>query len=129
MAPLRRHTPALWLIAAVVLMVRALVPSGWMPSVEQDGGIRILLCTGQGTTIATLTHDGNIKGGDDGESSTTRETCPYGVIAQPFDVPDAIALPEAQPAPDGISQPRPVLALIVARKGLRPPARGPPAFV
>ncbi|MCK9541671.1 MAG: DUF2946 family protein [Novosphingobium sp.] len=135
MAYLRRHMPALWLLAAAVLMVRALVPSGWMPSVE-DGGVRIVLCTGQGPVMATLERDGQIRhdggehtGGEHTEGTQdVRDTCPFGTVAQPFHPPAPVALPGPLPLAAPLDTPAPAVALIAARKALRPPARGPPAF-
>ena len=122
----RRHPALFWLLAAALLAVKALVPSGWMP-VASEGGIRIALCTGAGTTMARLDPQGRLHR-DGAPESPVREACPYATAATPFVLasPPTLAEPVVLPAiPDA---PALVAALIAARRALRPPARGPPAF-
>jgi hypothetical protein len=43
-----------------VLMLRVLIPAGWMPTTGADGMIRISVCTGMGVATAWIDHDGKI---------------------------------------------------------------------
>lgn len=122
----RRHSTLFWLIAAALLAVKALVPSGWMP-VASEGGIRIALCTGSGTTMATLDPEGRLH--RDGEpESPVQEACPFATAATPFVLASPPTLAEPPLPAAAIEPPALVAALIAARRALRPPARGPPAF-
>ncbi len=122
----RNRQPVLWLLVACLLAVRALVPSGWMP-VAEDDGIRIALCTGQGTVMARLDDQGRLHR-DGAPDNAPRETCPYATVTAPFDVPAGPVIAAASAAPVLVNRPSLTAALIAARKSLRPPARGPPAF-
>lgn len=121
----RRHSTLFWLLAAALLAVKALVPSGWMP-VASEGGIRIALCTGAGTTMATLDPQGRLH--RDGEpESAVQEACPYATAAAPFVLAVPPVLADAPLPAAGLEPAALVAALIAARRALRPPARGPPA--
>ena len=122
----RRHPALFWLLAAALLAVKAFVPSGWMP-VASEGGVRIALCTGAGTTMATLDPQGRLHR-DGAPESPVQEACPYATAATPFVLASPPML-AAAPLLVAMAEPAaPVAALIAARRALRPPARGPPAF-
>lgn len=127
MSARRRPLPILWLLAAALLAVKALVPTGWMPVVAGDGGIRIALCTSQGTVLATLDADGTVHR-DGAPESGNRDTCPFATVAAAFDLAAPPAMPPAFAASPFSARPLPVAAMVAARRALRPPARGPPAF-
>ena len=116
----------LWMLIALMIGVKALVPSGWMPVAGQDG-VRIALCTGSGPVVAIIGSDGTVHK-DSGDHDVPRETCPYGMLASAAALPDLPAL--AQPlAPETPVQPA-LIAQSVAPypHGPRPPTRGPPAL-
>jgi hypothetical protein len=119
------------LLVAALLVVRAAVPLGWMPAQTQDG-IRVLLCTGDGSaarTIELFVPIAGVDGQGSGEhpDDPPRDPCPFGLsFAKAFDLPAPIALPQ-MPAIAALGKaPEAVTARIVAARGVRPPARGPP---
>jgi hypothetical protein len=93
---LRLSLAALLVLAAFV--VRAALPMGWMPMQTQDG-IKVLLCSGDGSTGRTIEltlpktrSDG--RGSNPSQDDLPRDPCPFGVsFAQAFDLPAPIALP------------------------------------
>lgn len=119
---------ALWLFAALILLLRAAIPAGWMPQADA-GGIRIALCSGSGPIELTLEPDGTYHR-DAPAQPASHDPCPFGLAsAQPLDLPSAVALepPSYAAGPEPASQartapnPRP-------HRALRPPVRGPPLF-
>jgi hypothetical protein len=115
-----------WLLAAAALLLRAGLPSGWMPQAA-EGGIRIALCTGDSTVMATLGADGKVHK-DAPAPDAPRDPCPFGLTLAAAEVPTAPLFAAVPPAP----QAAPPMALAEAekriRRSIRPPARGPPAF-
>lgn len=125
----RRFSRALAsLVLAAALLGKLLVPGGWMP-VQADGhGVRIILCSGDGPLDAWLDATGKVhKGKLPSDSKGARDTCPYGALSAPADLPLVLALPAPAltgPAPQRL----PEIAVAVGR-GLAappPPATGPP---
>ena len=123
--------PAAALLVAALLVVRAAVPLGWMPAQTQDG-IRVLLCTGDGSaarTIELFVPKAGVDRQGSGEhpGDPARDPCPFGLsFAKAFDLPAAVAVPP-MPAIAALGKaPEAVTARIVAARGIRPPARGPP---
>lgn len=116
---------------AAAFLIRAALPLGWMPAQTQDG-IRVLLCTSDGSsgrTIELLLPKADGDAGDRGQhpDDLPRDPCPFGAaLAKAFDLPAPLAVPEmpALAAPE--TRPEAVTARIVAARGIRPPARGPP---
>ncbi len=133
MKALRPSSPGLvWLLLAGALLLRAAMPTGWMPTTDETG-FRILLCSGSGPVeTATAELKERLQAGhaqqNDG-NDTPRDPCPFGLaLSQALAMPAAPVAdlpPEAVAALDG---PAPVTARLVARRSLRPPARGPPSF-
>ncbi len=125
--PLRQFPATLKLLAVLVLLVRAFVPSGWMP-VADANGIRIAICSGSGPMELVLSKDGTLKK-DTGQQKAPRDPCPWGLgSAISADLPVPAALPDPpQALPDEF-----VRAIAFAARpfprGLRPPARAPPRF-
>jgi len=118
---------SLWLLA-LVLAMRAFVPTGWMPTAGNDG-IRVLLCTASGP-VALVLHPGGDHRDGDGAPGETRDPCPFAValgkaLAPP--PPLAAIIPAFPDAREHVA----VMAKIGAfvRRSLRPPARGPPLSV
>lgn len=123
---------SLWLLA-LVLALRSLVPTGWMPTAGDDG-IRVLLCTGSGPVALVLHPGGDHRDGDhrdgDGAPGEIRDPCPFAVAlgkAAPPPPPDAEIAPAVAHAQAHVA----MLATIgaIVRRSLRPPARGPPLSV
>jgi hypothetical protein len=119
------------LAVAAAFLIRAALPLGWMPAQTQDG-IRVLLCTSDGSSTRTIELV-LPKSGDDGQGTgqhpddLPRDPCPFGAaLAKAFDIPAPLAVPEipALAAPEVRMET--VTARIVAARAIRPPARGPP---
>jgi hypothetical protein len=120
-----RH-PLILPLLALLLAMRALVPSGWMP-VADAGGVHITLCTGQGMVDAVLGPDGKLKKSGAGDQAH-HDPCPYGTLGHAADLP---ALPQLAAAP--VPQPEiraalPVEQIVGILHAPRPPTRGPPAL-
>jgi hypothetical protein len=119
---------ALWLFAALVLMLRAAIPAGWMPQADA-GEIRIALCSASGPVELTLAADGTFHR-DAPAPPAPRDPCPFGMaIAQPLDMPPLAAIEPPTFAVD----PAPALPVSTAQvprshRALRPPSRGPPTL-
>jgi hypothetical protein len=124
MTALRRLSPAwIWLLVAAALALRLAAPPGWMP-VADSGGIRVALCTSSG--IKTILLDTGVPASGGTEA---RDPCPFGLAGA-----SALALPPVPDLPLGpallalLLVPILLAARLTARRALRPPARGPPAF-
>lgn len=129
MNPIRSYRPILWLALVAAVLLRAALPSGWMP-VAQDDGIRVLLCSGSGPVeiVVPVKRAAEPSNGDHG--AVPNEPCPYGLaLAKVMDMPAAapeVAMPHAGKALDGE---RLAAARLAILHNLRPPARGPPTLV
>ena len=141
----RRQTgkTAAWLIAAA-LILRAMVPFGWMPTEAAAGGLRIVLCSGSGPI--ELSPDGDRRfaalavraameqssAGRPGSANphgngAPHDPCPFGAaLGKACDIPVAIAAPQGRVAFERLPQAAPDLTQFVSRDSLPPPARGPP---
>ena len=128
-----RH-PGLSLAALLVvaaLLVRAVLPLGWMPAQTQDG-IRVLMCSGDGSTGRTIEltlpkSRSEGRGSIPSQDDVPRDPCPFGLsFAKAFDLPAPIALPAMAAIAAPEKTPEAITARIVAARGTRPPARGPP---
>lgn len=120
------------LLLAVVLCGKLLVPSGWMP-VSTQGGLTVVLCSGDGRTEAWVDQAGTLheglKPGDGskGNDHDGKDPCPYGALAAPVDTPETLAL-AAPLAPTAPVTPLDRATIAVGR-GLAappPPSTGPP---
>lgn len=112
-------------LVILALLVRILVPAGWMPSA--DGSRTITLCTGMGVQQISIAADGSLH--DKAPAAPQRDhPCAFAGIATPLDlaVDPATALIGALP----VAAIQPVLIGIVAvGRGLAappPPQTGPP---
>ena len=129
----------IWLILAAALLLRSIVPTGWMP-MSDGNSIRIMLCDGFGPAAGYTanqsndhvgpnagTHDHESMHGEGHGEDAPHDPCPFGLaLASALDVadPPAAVLPlEAVAAP---ASSRRIAARLVAASGLRPHARAPP---
>src|SRR5690606_12709368 len=122
-----RHSclPVMMLLAAALIM-RAVLPSGWMPVAGQDG-VRILLCSGQGPVATTLPLAGK-RGGNGQDQDTAKDVCPFATVLQPFDLAGEPVPEIAQAMPPALTGAALAEVRLVIWRSLRPPARGPPAL-
>jgi hypothetical protein len=125
---MRQIPVVLRLLAVLALLVRAAVPSGWMP-VAEAGGIRIAICSGAGPMEMVLTKDGTLhRDAPPPAPQVPRDPCPYGLAsAMVADIPPLVLL-----SPPPLVEPQEharatAFAEQPFARGLRPPARAPPA--
>ena len=138
MAPLRTltatHRRWLLLLFACAMLVRALIPTGWMPIADAQG-FRIVLCSGAGpmTPSATAPMDHAMAGmhhekSSDHHSQGPEHPCAFAGVTPAIDTP-----PLAAPLPPVRIRATPALAraLVTIGHGLAappPPQTGPPTF-
>jgi hypothetical protein len=80
-------------IALIAMLFRALLPSGWMPSVGGTPGIPIILCSVDGPTPAVLGSDGQpIKHSPVQDDGHQHDVCPF-AAAPHFATPVAVDIP------------------------------------
>ncbi len=114
-------------LLAVALVVRALVPTGWMP-VATAQGVRLALCPGQDVTPPAMAgmHHGHER---DGKQPPPDHPCAFAGLGLAADTAPPFVIPSAAPVAPPLVAAHP-LAVTVGR-GLAappPPATGPPAF-
>lgn len=73
--------PKVFLIASLILW--SLVPSGFMPTLAQDGQITMVICIGDGTIEMTFDRDGHPV-----EKETADKTCPFATFGVAAILPD-----------------------------------------
>lgn len=109
---------------ALTLLMRVVVPAGWMPAVA--GGQLITICSGMGEAKIWLDADGNpVKAPHDGKPATDGP-CAFAAGFSALDIPPAAAI--AVPAIyAGLVLPaREVVAIGRGLAAPPPPAIGPP---
>jgi hypothetical protein len=118
-------------VFACAILVRALVPAGWMPSVGADGGVVISLCTGAGAVDMVLAADGTVhEKAPVKHDGANDHPCAFAGLAQAFAAADPVVLPIALPAP--VIDPPLMPASVAVGRGLAappPPQTGPPLLV
>jgi hypothetical protein len=82
----RSNLIAIALLAAFAL--RMLVPSGWMPSVDEAGLTRITLCTGTGVSDAWLDSKGGLHKSDPDQKKQADSPCAFAGLGAAFDLVD-----------------------------------------
>ena len=143
----RHSRPAMvWLLLVVALLVRAGVPTGWMPMADGEGGVRIMLCSGtaavelappetahppehaQHAHGAHASDHGSSHHGGDTHEDMPHDPCPYGLaLAFALDA-QAPVLVDFRFAPNALDGAMPAAVRLAIRNTLRPPARAPPAI-
>lgn len=123
----RHRGLALWL-AAVALLMKVMVPAGYMPSIG-GGSVTITLCTGEGVKAVAVALPGAPAERSDGAKKQQQGTSPCAFTSLWSPASGAIdaallAIAIAFIMAFGV---RPVVQRIVATPAfLRPPLRGPP---
>jgi hypothetical protein len=129
---IRTHSPFRNLAAALILLVlamRVLVPSGWMPSA--DRGFALTICTGMDTQTVWMDTSGKLHKEDPSKGkSVEHQPCAFAGAAMASDVPPVdyqIAM-----APFALAPPAFAKRDVSVGAGLAappPPAIGPPCYV
>ncbi len=104
-------------LALIALIVRALIPAGWMP--DAAGGVTI--CS---ATLGTIHHDGTPSHDD---SKTSHEECPFAAAPHLASTPDVPHLTAPSMHAFTAATDRAYAATIAARFAPGSP-RAPPAF-
>ncbi|MES2058270.1 MAG: hypothetical protein V4564_20205 [Pseudomonadota bacterium] len=116
---------------ACAMLVRALVPAGWMPTVGANGGIVISMCTGMGAVEMVLAPDGTLhEKAPAKHDGTTDHPCTFAGLGQAFAAADPIPMPVLPPAT--FTAPPLTPHLVSIGRGLAappPPQTGPPILV
>jgi hypothetical protein len=128
MTPARRQ-PRLWLsLALMLLMVRALVPAGWMPA--QQRGQWITICSGAGVTMAWIGADGKIDKNHVPAKTEKAGYCAFAGLGMAVDLSLA-PINIATPAFVALLLPTltPAIAIGHGLAAPPPPKTGPPALI
>ena len=124
---LPRHIPLV--LIACAMLLRVLIPAGWMPTTGADGMARISICTGMGAETAWIDHDGKIHKDAPTGSHHDPQPCGFGVLGLGLDETPALILPLPAIA---------AAAALIARQSLSvghglaappPPSTGPPSLI
>ncbi|GAA0277452.1 hypothetical protein GCM10009127_17790 [Alteraurantiacibacter aestuarii] len=113
------------LLIVAALMLRVLVPQGYMLEQDGSGGIQVSLCNADGTWVIPM-KDGHP--GDDGQDEG-RQACAFAGHSSPATPPDdavSLPLPQLALAPYDAVRER---ALSPTSPRILPPARAPPTLV
>lgn len=127
----RGHRLAAWMFA-FALLVRVIVPQGYMLAPADDGLIRISVCTGYGAIEMAMDRDGRIVAiGDAPEhgKDTAEPDCPFAAALSPVLPAVSSAQFDRQHLP--LATLLPPSTGIVPGRGLAappPPSTGPPAL-
>ena len=113
-------------LLALALLMRVMVPAGWMPAA--GNGMAITLCTGMGPVAAWIDADGKVhkQGPSDSRSD---QPCAFSGLGTAFDLPTVHDV-SAAPLPAGLPLLAAQAATVDIGRGLAappPPATGPPA--
>lgn len=115
-----------WLVA-FALLLRVLVPPGWMPATGQ--GFTITLCTGTGPATTLLDLEGVPVPHKQG-SAPTDHPCAFAGMAVPLHHGGAVAILAPAPSHDEPARPPRLLASIgLGLAAPPPPSTGPPATI
>lgn len=118
-------------IFACAILVRALVPAGWMPTMGANGGIVISMCTGMGAVEMVLAPDGSLhEKAPVKHDGATDHPCTFAGLGQAFAAADPVAMPV--PLPVDFIDPPLAPQLVSIGRGLAappPPQTGPPILV
>jgi hypothetical protein len=86
----RAMRPVLFHLALAAMVLRALLPDGWMPnSAGLSGGTTLIICTIEGPTKLHVDADGTSHAPQD--QTHHHDVCPF-AVAGPFAPPTALAL-------------------------------------
>lgn len=114
-----RHRSTIWLMLAVVLLLRAAVPQGFMPERAENGSIALVVCGSGG--VVHIPFDKDVP-----RKPSAPSHCAFAGMGAPADLPPAFELAEILWSAEAFAAPEPA-AQATARLYPRPPSRGPPA--
>lgn len=109
------------LLLTLALVMRALLPQGFMPVASAEG-LRMEMCGGTAPVTIELDREAQP------QNSQKSAPCPYAIGTAGIDLPPGIVIPAPPPLITPPPAPQPEAARLTAERALRPPARGPPAI-
>lgn len=118
---------AAFTLIACALLLRALIPAGWMPTTGADGVARISICTGMGPTSAWIDRDGKLHKEAPAKKHRDQQPCGFGALGAGLDATPSLAI--VTPAdPDGTFAliDRQTLSISHGLAAPPPPSTGPP---
>lgn len=124
----RNRSRAIAIIALAAMMLRALLPDGWMPASSASAGTLLTICTMNGPVRIALGDDGQPQKPPAKHDSRSHETCPF-AAAQHFAGPISLASVAAPSAAAPVLYGEAGTAITGARDLYSPQSlRGPPAL-
>jgi hypothetical protein len=114
------------MLAALAILLRVLIPAGWMPATGD--GFAITLCTGSGVMTGWIDKDGSVHKGERDHGGKIDHPCAFAGLGAAFDLPTLVppALPPLAAATAIVG----AAADLMIGRGLAappPPPTGPPA--
>ncbi|WP_295531895.1 DUF2946 family protein [Novosphingobium sp. Chol11] len=117
-------------LIAFALLLRMLVPAGYMPTTSSDGMIRISVCTGMGAQTAFIGRDGKVHKDDPASSHHDPQPCGFGALGLGLDaLPKLNLLLPALAAAIAIIAAHPAPAIGRGLAAPPPPSTGPPSLI
>ena len=120
------HRIAFALIACALLM-RALMPVGWMPATGADGALHITICTGMGAQNIVVGADGKLHKQMPAGGQHDQQPCGFGALALGLGATPMLAVPMLR-MPASLVRPPHQQGMAIGQ-GLAappPPSTGPP---
>ena len=95
----RHRYSGLTVILLAAFMLRALIPTGWMPLASDTDGMTLVICTVAGLQEITLGPDGHPQPSDESSQASGHDPCPFAAAVK-FTPPAlaAILIPPANTA-------------------------------
>lgn len=115
------------LLIALALMLRVLIPAGFMPATGQ--GVAIMLCTGMGATTVWVDANGDIHKQKPPADGQKDQPCAFAGFGAAFDLPGFAGNPIA-PAFSTAALAPAISVVVAIGQGLAappPPSTGPPS--
>lgn len=124
----RNRSRAIAVIALTAMMLRALLPDGWMPAGGTSAGTLLTICTMNGPVRMALGADGQPQKQPAKHDSRSHEICPF-AAAQHFAAPISLASLTAPHVAAPVLYGSAATEISHARDVYSPQSlRGPPAF-
>ncbi|MBB5697838.1 DUF2946 family protein [Sphingomonas yantingensis] len=127
----RDHAWIAALIVAAAMLLRVVVPAGFMTTTGADGQLTVMVCSGEGSRAMTIAIPGLVEKSQrpaPGEHEKAGTTCAFAGLAAPFlGGADPILLLAALAMVAAVALRRGQRFRPLALQHLRPPLRGPPA--
>lgn len=121
----RRHTRLIIALLLPLMVLRALLPAGFMP-VAEDGALRMAMCS-DGLYPTTADHHGHPSPAGDEQQSSGSGSCPFALAAVNA-APPALTQIVARLDIDSGAASSAIAPVIVAATVRAQSARGPPSF-